>query len=147
MKKYKLCILLVFFIICGCSSHVQDAREEGMENFYLTIDGNDYELSLYSNQAVDHLLSLLPLSIQMNDLQDNEKYYYFDNPFPIETESVNQIRTGDLMLFNNDCLVLFYDDFTTSYQYTRIGYIKDISDFKENINHESVDVIIQRKDK
>lgn len=62
----------------------------------------------------------------MEELNGNEKYYYFVKGFPTAGERVGGIRSGDLMLYGADCLVLFYESFPTSYSYTRLGYIQDV---------------------
>ena len=37
------------------------------------------------------------------------------------------IHAGDLMLYGNNCVVLFYETFNSSYSYTRIGALDDPS--------------------
>lgn len=38
---------------------------------------------------------------------------------------MGSIHAGDIMLYGASCLVLFYEDFNTSYRYTPLGYIED----------------------
>ena len=59
----------------------------------------------------------------MSELHGNEKYYYFNESLPTNSERIGNINTGDLMLYGSDCLVLFYKSFSTSYSYTRLGHI------------------------
>ena len=42
------------------------------------------------------------------------------------------INKGDVYLYNNNCLVIFYKSFTTSYSYTYIGHINDLADLDNN---------------
>ena len=63
------------------------------------------------------------MELEMNELNGNEKYYYLDESLPVNPYSPNTIGKGDIMLFGSSCLVIFYDNFNTSYSYTRIGKI------------------------
>lgn len=40
------------------------------------------------------------------------------------------------MIYGNDCLVIFYKSFTSSYSYTKIGHIDNLSD----LGNDSVSV-------
>ena len=59
------------------------------------------------------------------------------------SESIDQIETGDLMLFGNNCLVLFYESFSTPYQYTKIGYIDNLKNIKNLVGSKDVKVTFQ----
>ena len=64
----------------------------------------------------------------MIELNGNEKYFYLDADLPTDSERVNRIHSGDVMLFGANCLVIFYRDFATSYSYTRLGKIENAAD-------------------
>ena len=80
----------------------------------------------------------------MNELNGNEKYYYFDEIFPSNPNRVEEIYMGDIMLYGNNCLVLFYDNFQTSYRYTKIGSIDYPGDLREIVGSENVNVTIYK---
>ena len=62
----------------------------------------------------------------MNELNGNEKYIYIDFTLPVNTTKTKQINAGDIMLYGNNCLVIFYKTFNTSYSYTKIGHIDNL---------------------
>lgn len=76
----------------------------------------------------------------MKDLHQNEKYHYFNQSLPTQIEDIDYIHTGELMLFETNCLVLFYDDFSTNYAYTRIGYIENNDEIKNILGEGQVEV-------
>lgn len=93
----------------------------------ITVAGKNIEFTaeLYDNAAAKELYARLPLNIDMSDMP-HEKYCYLDFSLPVAEERPRNIRIGDIMLWGDNCLVLFYEDFTTSYSYTRIGKIVDV---------------------
>lgn len=106
----------------------------------LIINDKSYKVSLENNETVKELINMLPMTITMDDLNSNEKYCYLDKSLPTNSQSVETINRGDLMLFGNNCIVLFYETFSTSYQYTKIGHLDDVSNLKEELVSHSVEV-------
>lgn len=84
-----------------------------------------FSAKLYNNQATKALLTQMPLTITMDELNGNEKFYYLPNNLPTDPYEPGEINAGDLLLYGSDCLVLFYEDFSSSYHYTKLGYIED----------------------
>ena len=113
---------------------VDDDKESEKISMKLKINETDYEVLLEDNDTVNELLKRLPLNVTMSELNANEKYYYFEDSLPDDPEMVNEIEAGDIMLFGEDCLVIFYESFKTNYAYTRIGKITDSTSLKENLN-------------
>lgn len=99
-------------------------QEEAQMNhpIQITIGNQTFTAELEENDAAKALMNELPLTLDMNELNGNEKYAY-GVTLPSQAEAVASIQSGDLMLYGDDCLVLFYDSFSTSYSYTRIGHI------------------------
>ena len=85
------------------------------------------------------------MTLDMRELNGNEKYFYLDEPLPAAAQRVGQIRVGqiragDLMLFGSDCVVLFYESFATSYTYTPIGRIDDPAGLADALGSGSAEV-------
>ena len=97
-----------------------------MDKIYATINGEKLEIRLEDNSTVSALIKELPLEVSMSDLNSNEKYAYLDNSLPTNTYSPKHIETGDVMLFGDNCFVVFYKSFDTSYSYTKIGHIDNL---------------------
>ena len=64
----------------------------------------------------------------MNELNGNEKYVYLSSPLPTSPNVPKIIEKGDVMLFGDDCIVIFYESFKTNYSYTKIGSIENLPD-------------------
>lgn len=112
--------------------------EETMTDIKVTVNGSVFEekyiAKIYNDSpCAQQLLSKFPLTVTMNELNGNEKYYRFSESFPSNPENVESINSGDIMLYQSDYLVLFYETHNTSYTYTRIGYIADTTGLKEAV--------------
>ena len=96
------------------------------------INGKEYIASLEDNETTKSFINLLPQELNMNELNGNEKYIYLDTTLPSNTTNYETIKAGDIMLYGNNCLVIFYKTFDTSYSYTKIGHIDNLEDLGDN---------------
>lgn len=113
-----------------------------MYQIIIRVNGKDFPAKLYQTETTKSIMQKLPLSITMNELNGNEKFYYFSESFPTETENVSMIHAGDLKLYGSSCLVLFYETFPTSYRYTSLGYVENPEGLAEALGTGSVSVDI-----
>ncbi len=98
-----------------------------MTNGKITIKVNSqvFTATLLDNNAAKALKEMLPLTINMVELNNNEKYYDLPNSLPTKPFNPITINNGDLMLYGSKTLVLFYKTFSTSYSYTKLGTVND----------------------
>ena len=89
----------------------------------ITIGAIVFTATLYNNPSAAALKAMLPLTINMTELNGNEKYYDSPGSIPANASVGGDIKAGDLMLYGNNVLVLFYKNFNTTYSYTKLGYI------------------------
>lgn len=99
-----------------------------------------FKASLVDNATTEYLVDLLPLTMTMSELNGNEKYYYLSDVLPKDATNPGTIHAGDIMLYGNSCVVLFYKTFNTSYSYTRIGAIDAPTGLAEALGSGSVEV-------
>ena len=133
LNNYRMRFILtfmLFFINCN-------AFGDNMQNIIITIKNKKYEAILYDNSTTKELIKKFPITITMSDLNGNEKYYNFSKSFSTSSENVANINKGDIMLFGDNCLVIFYKSFSTRYRYTKLGYIKNLEDL-ENFSAKEI---------
>lgn len=124
---------MLFFINCN-------AFGDNMQNIIITIKNKKYEAILYDNSTTKELIKKFPITITMSDLNGNEKYYNFSKSFSTSSENVANINKGDIMLFGDNCLVIFYKSFSTRYRYTKLGYIKNLEDLENSLGKGDIEI-------
>jgi len=93
----------------------------------ITIGTTVFTANFYDNATATAFKAKLPITINMTELNGNEKYFDLPNVLPVNASNPVTIQNGDLMLYGSNTLVLFYKTFSTSYSYTRIGRIENPS--------------------
>jgi hypothetical protein len=136
MKKNILLIsICCILLITGCSNNklnpnIEQNDTKGsdikMSNVKVTINDKVYVLNLENNKTVNEFIDLLPQDFTMNELNGNEKYVYIDNSLITSSYNPGHIEKGDVMLYGNNCIVIFYKSFDTSYSYSKIGHIDNL---------------------
>lgn len=141
-------MLLLPLTGCGrpVSAPVDDTRpaapaEETEETAVtLTVGEQTFSAVLLENETAREFADLLPMTLDMSELNGNEKYFYLDGHLSTHVEQPGQINAGDLMLYGDNCLVLFYETFSSSYSYTRLGHMDDPSGLAEALGTGSITV-------
>lgn len=120
-------------------------KEAETVDIQITINEKIFSAKLYNNATTEKLVEQLPITIQMGEMNGNEKYYFMKNALPTNSQNLGQIKAGDIMLYGSDCLVLFYKSFSTSYSYTSLGYIQEAEEFSQAVGGGSVTVTLDLK--
>jgi len=132
----------------GCRKHQQNNYMDESEfdnvksttNINVIINGKKYHMSIENNETAQAFVKLLPKEFNMNELNGNEKYIYLDSSLPTNSSKLKYINAGDVMLYGNNCLVIFYQSFDTTYSYTKIGHIDDLA----NLGNDNIHVIFEK---
>ena len=134
--KYVCLLVLLCFFIVGCNTKtiennnqlINDKNDviKKVDSLKIVIDNKEYSINLENNDTVKEFINMLPLNVTMNELNGNEKYVYLDKKLSSNPSNPKYINKGDVMLYGDNCLVIFYKSFNTSYNYTKIGHIDNL---------------------
>lgn len=116
---------------------------EMSKNITIRVGGRSFAATLEENATARAFAALLPMTVTMNEMNGNEKYYYLSGNLPTHSYRPGTIRNGDLMLYGSSCVVLFYETFSSSYSYTRIGQIDDPSGLASILGRGNVSVTFE----
>ena len=92
---------------------------------WMTIDTQRFAVALEDNPTVSAFVQLLPVTLEMAELNGNEKHATLPRSLPTNAARPGTIRTGDVLLYGDNTVVVFYATFRSSYSYTRIGRIEE----------------------
>ena len=127
-------------VVCGCKAGqpeaplavVQDAvgafANPEETSMWMTVGERRFAITLADTDAARAFAAQLPLTLDMAELNGNEKHADLPKALPTDASRPGTIRNGDLMLYGSDTLVVFYETFRSSYSYTRLGWVNDPGD-------------------
>ena len=101
---------------------------EDVININVSINSKKYNATIENNETAKSFISQLPQEFNMKELNENEKYVYMNNSLPTNSINPKHIKSGDIMLYGSNCLVIFYKSFDTNYSFTKIGHIDNLPD-------------------
>ena len=139
MKKCVKVFSIIFVIlVIGILIDTIQTKDNNIEgerkmnfNINVVIDKKTYNAKLEENETAQYFIKILPQEYNMSELNGNEKYIYLDETLPTNSYNPKHIEKGDIMLYGNNCLVVFYKSFDTSYSYTKIGHIENLPDLED----------------
>ena len=95
---------------------------------------------LEDTPAAQALAAAMPMTLNMDEMNGNEKYFFLSDALPTNAGQPGHIAAGDLMLYGDNCLVLFSESFQSAYSYTRLGSITDTAGLADALGSGSVQV-------
>ena len=144
MKKVILLLVTaVLSILPACSQN--NAPMEYSDQITVTVNGTSFDAVLADSETGRAFAELLPMTITMTELNGNEKYHYLDGSLPTDSYKPGTIEAGDLLLYGNNCVVLFYETFSSGYSYTRIGKLTSADGLKAAVGTGNVSVTFAPK--
>ncbi len=153
MKHLLLITILLVSIIGSAAScdkkddivNTENNEEDNMPDgkIMIKVGSQSFTATLLDNSAAKAFRQMLPLTINMVELNGNEKYFDLPKSLPANSSNPGTIQNGDLMLYGSRTLVLFYKTFSTSYSYTRLGRIDNTSGLAAALGSGNVTVAFE----
>lgn len=150
-RLFFFCCALISLIVLGCggpgvavpslSGKEAEMHETGAAS--LLAGSKAYALKWADTEAAAELRQQLPLAKTFTELNGNEKYYKLPKHLTAADEDVREIHKGDVMLFDGQYVVVFYQDFQTTYRYTRLGHIEAANDLDAALGAGDVFLTLQ----
>jgi hypothetical protein len=109
----------------------------------IKIGASTFTATLYDNATATAFKARLPITINMRELNGNEKYLDLAASLPTNASNPGTIQNGDLMLYGAKTLVLFYKSFPTTYRYTKLGRINDPAGLAAAVGTGNVEVTFE----
>ena len=158
MKKFVAALLLSVSTLIGAACDQnnpvpaddnQDNVTEGMQfmrdTLVVKIGLREFTAILFDNPTANAFKAMLPLTMNMIELNGNEKYFDLAKSMPTNASNPGKINPGDLLLYGSNTLVLFYEAFSTSYTYTRLGKINNASGLAQALGSGNVVITMKLK--
>lgn len=117
-----------------------NANTQKERKMRIRVGSKTFDAMLFDNETAAAFKALLPLTVDMEELNGNEKKYDLSKSLPTNSFKPKTINSGDLMIWGDRTLVLFYLTFPTQYSYTRLGRIEDPSGLEAAVGSGNVEV-------
>ncbi|MBS0583092.1 MAG: hypothetical protein JSS42_08330 [Proteobacteria bacterium] len=113
-------------------------------NMWMTVGEHRFAITLADTDAARAFATRFPLTLDMAELNGNEKHVDLPKALPTDASRPGTIHNGDLMLYGSSTVVVFYETFRSSYSYTRLGRVEDPVDLARVLGRRSVRVVFSK---
>jgi hypothetical protein len=151
--KHPFLMVLTFLLIfmssaSSCNNEDDNTNTENTtpmanEKIKITVNSQTFRATLMENNSAKAFKEMLPMTINMRELNSNEKYNDLPNSLPTNSSNPQNIKNGELMLYGSKTFVLFYKTFPTSYSYTKLGSIDDVASLASALGSGNVTVTFE----
>ncbi|WP_230946049.1 cyclophilin-like fold protein [Burkholderia territorii] len=121
-----------------------NANTEVKRRIWMAVGERRFSITLADTEAARAFAAQLPLTLDMSDLNGNEKHAKLPKALPARDSQPGTIRVGDLMLWRADTLVVFYLTFDSPYSYTRLGSIDQPASLPDVLGRGMVRIVFTR---
>ena len=111
---------------------------------WMTVGERRFAITLAGTEAARAFAAMLPLTIDMADLNSNEKHAELPRALPTSASRPGTIHNGDLMLYGSKTLVIFYLTFDSTYSYTRLGRVDDPAGLAQALGRANVRIAFSK---
>lgn len=148
-------LLFSFFLSSICSQTEIITSNEGAseipiktaslmkDTIIIQVGKTSFKAILETNAAATSLKAMLPLTLEMKDLNSNEKFSELTRDLPTQVTNLGTIHSGDLLLWGSTTLVLFYKTFSSPYGYTKLGKVENPNGLAQALGSGTVKVTMK----
>ena len=104
---------------------------------WMTVGTRRFAITLAGTEAARKFAAMLPLSIDMPDLNNNEKHAELRKSLPTGAVRPGTIRRGGLVLYGSRTLAVFNQTVTSPYAYTRLDRVDEPASLAEALGSGS----------
>lgn len=147
MKKFILLILVIVGLCLFINKPIyqKNIKKEESEAMLLEVNGYTFEVELENNtsaKALREYVSKEKRTLSLDDYGNFEKVGDLGITLPRNDETITT-KEGDLILYLGNKLCLYYNQNT--WDFTKLGHIKDTTHLKEVLGKGSVQVTLLMK--
>ena len=150
-----LALLLGLLLLGGCNAQQFEAptvagndgrasATQEVTRMWISIGEHRFAVTLADTEGARAFAARLPLTLDMAELNGNEKHADLGRPLPASASRPGTIHAGDLMLYGAETVVLFYKTFPSTYSYTRLGVVDDPGNLAQVVGDRSVRIVFSR---
>src|SRR6266498_2089084 len=105
IPAFALCLICIQLYACTNNTEIeQTSNFHNISNtdsmkLKITIGTNIFTATFYNNATATSFKAKLPMTINMTELNGNEKYFDLPDALPANASNPGTIQTGDLMLY------------------------------------------------
>lgn len=148
------CLQWALLLLALCSLQTTRAADsavpvatqgEAATRLWMSVGERRFAVTLADTSAARALAALLPLTLDLEELNGNEKKQELSQALPVAASRPGRIYDGDILLWGSRTLVVFYQTFDSPYSYTRLGRVDDPAGLTQALGQGDVRVSFARQ--